>query len=858
MEASAIFFVRMPAELLPDLLRTLDLCSLLALRGCCRSLRALTAQPELWLALTQHAYRHLRPASSIQALQHAVPTHSQIFPLALHRASSLVDVRARLVRWPSRLKFSELHGASGGRRQTVSVIGGVVPSERLRLSPDGLEFQHVGTMAMESHGLQFARSDAPFPSVEFPCKRDPLPFATSAAEAGGRSDGWALRMAAYFEAVLVRDEQHDLVGLAIGLATEAFPLVQGMFGEHDGAVVLLTRSGFLCQAGRSAELIRRPTEGVRRSVETGEHHEGGFARPGDVVGVGLDYKKGCAFWTLNGVLCAQREIDLRLSHYAVLGAMAGCDARVAFNAQQSTLNAQQSADSKGNGFLFDVLAYEEEMWSEWQSEHAMQTLFEACQQTKKEAQAREGSGESARVSGSRGDGCSERRGDGDDGVDDGCCDGRRGWPWCERSSKWQHAVDAHVRPWLDAAASTETRALMPPRARETRLHLAVAPALLPLWPHADALSVTAADVDELCQFLINSDNATAAVDAAIAAAATVATTAVPAANATTDPSAVTATTTTVSSAAASSAATAATALAAQGLTLRHLRERPLKEVMAIARRARLAVGLRQRLKLAICSELGTDLSRAASQSVSAISSVRPASRVFQLRRSVEMVVLLSPWLPVRATPSLCARIVGMRCPGDVVVVTSVCDGWLELRGGAFNHASGGGRAHGGLWVLYDGRIVRHAAPLLRTLLAQDECEHGRCAHFPRPSCLDLDRMLDEIQLLEQEDEEWNRANGVHLLCPEHAAWSTTREGGQQLRRRELCMLLQTGGIAQTPFVARLLATGTSCDELCRLSSTEVRELARRVEMPVGLGLRFVRAVQVYLQSCQAASGKRSK
>mmetsp|Transcript_36415 Transcript_36415/g.108088 ORF Transcript_36415/g.108088 Transcript_36415/m.108088 type:complete len:304 (-) Transcript_36415:556-1467(-) len=129
-------------------------------------------------------------------------------------------------------------------------------------------------------------------------------------------------------------------------------------------------------------------------------------------------------------------------------------------------------------------------------------------------------------------------------------------------------------------------------------------------------------------------------------------------------------------------------LGSQGLRLPLLQSLPMLQIVAAAKRAGLALGLRERLKHAVRCTFGVPLAPPTLPR-SPPAAERARRRVFALPRPVSMVVLLSPGLPCRLEPSLSAAAVCWRRAGDVVVAVATCEGWLELLAGG----GGGAREH---------------------------------------------------------------------------------------------------------------------------------------------------------------------
>ena len=127
---------------------------------------------------------------------------------------------------------------------------------------------------------------------------------------------------------------------------------------------------------------------------------------GDVVGCGIDFRRGIVFWALNGATFKEAEQPLRLDTSWCATVAATGEAEVAFN-----FGAKQP-------FAFDVLGLEERIWKDWRSDFSLRELFESC--TPPELLDAD-----------------ERR---------------RGWPW-NQNDEWSATLDAWVRPWLQREAA---------------------------------------------------------------------------------------------------------------------------------------------------------------------------------------------------------------------------------------------------------------------------------------------------------------------------------------------------------------------------------------------------------------------
>jgi len=443
-----------------------------SLRSCCKVLRQATSHVELWAGLAQRRWFDSQRSISSR-LGHqprrvvtTPKTSALVLPIALGRVASLVDVCARIVPMPAGMQ-PWTNGASPATSTTISANGTV------RFARGGVALQYaVADCCLPP--MRGAREVPPSVAAMFPGSaarvQAPLPFATDACGLGAPGQ-WALRMFAYFEAT-VHEQSDHAEGIAIGLGVSAvFPRASGLLGRGPGSVSLLTGSGLLCYCA-----LADGASGIRIKL-------GVRAGPGDVVGCGLDYRRGVAFFTLNGALLEHAALPLPLHHgwVPLVGSRGGGAA---------TVHLREGGGSSGGGsYLYDLLQREEECWDSWSSDYAMRQLFEEQHDPSTLGNPRE-----------------------------------RGWPWYSGGSAWEKEVLDHCTPWLAQKRSkSRGRVAMPGATPFAMAADAVdgeevgepggtpsvgwtdLPALMVLaegaTPQLDALAVTADDVQELASFL---------------------------------------------------------------------------------------------------------------------------------------------------------------------------------------------------------------------------------------------------------------------------------------------------------------------------------------------------------------------
>ena len=166
----------------------------------------------------------------------------------------------------------------------------------------------------------------------------------------------------------------------------------GLTGERDAYVAMRPDGAIFSYSGGDNAPRLRETE-----IELAD---------GDVVGCGVNWRRGVAFWALNGATFKEAEQPLRLDTSWCATVAATGEAEVAFN-----FGAKQP-------FAFDVLGLEERIWKDWRSDFSLRELFESC--TPPELLDAD-----------------ERR---------------RGWPW-NQNDEWSATLDAWVRPWLQREAA---------------------------------------------------------------------------------------------------------------------------------------------------------------------------------------------------------------------------------------------------------------------------------------------------------------------------------------------------------------------------------------------------------------------
>ena len=475
--------------------------------------------------------------------------------------------------------------------------------------------------------------------------------------------------------------------------------------------------------------------------------DSGLAR-GDTIGVGIDHIAGVVFFTHNGFRHpqAEAEVSMLVGWRAALVATGPVALRVNLGvdsvggserrARRATAVAEphsppaplappaaaappppaaplatpaaapavatrrqrdgSAGGSAAEAFHFDVLENEARRWSELVSSHSMKRIF-ADQQKQLARQMHHHqsglTGSSTAVPSAH---------------DHSSCQVVGGWPWSACGS-WQHAIEAHLEPWLrmnatwqaegvhraDGASSIVVpQGVLLPAAVPEHVCSPTAPrvgvrGLLPsglrIFPSPDPLAVTAADRADLAAFARDRDLPLAT----------------------------------------------AQLCAAAGLTLAHMDALQTAVLMGVARHAGMPTGQRLRLRHALSGTWGDPLgpqhmmnspprtkeTLSGRRSIAAWLTAR--RRVVRYERVRSLVVMLSPCLPVRSYPSLRSPIVGFCGCGEVVAAIGECGAWIELQPRPRDPPARplpkrAAHPTPRFWVLRDGHVAGQPSDLLRT------------------------------------------------------------------------------------------------------------------------------------------------
>ena len=451
----------------------------------------------------------------------------------------------------------------------------------------------------------------------------------------------------------------------------------------------------LSRFGGGSAVRTRPS--TKATASAGKRFVDSGLRLGDTVGVCVDYTAGVVFFTLNGARLenAECEVSMLSGWRPALAASGPVALRVNFGLASSRVEAsapgpapaaaaaqppqppevlppsaaRPAVASQGRrrdapsapvtvveAFRFNVLEHDEKRWSEFVSSHTMKGIFE--QQHRQLAKLLDG----------------HQQQDSDSLAlrhDEEARQTEGGWPWSPCGT-WQHAIEAHLEPWLRQQAAMKQANLLNRSDRSsaplvaalaTRLvqgstHCCLPGAprvgvrgLLPsglrTFPSADPLAVTAVDRADLAAFAH--------------------TRGLP--------------------------ASTSELCAAAGLTLAHFVALPTPDLMTATRTAGLSAGLRLRLRRAVSeawgSPLGMDwtsgwsggdlLPPAASGRDRLHAYSTPRRRVMRYDKPVALTVALSPCLPVRSYPALKSPAVGFCACGELVTAIGECGGWVELQ-----------------------------------------------------------------------------------------------------------------------------------------------------------------------------------
>ena len=938
---------------------SLSVHDLVAVRSSSKALRRLTSSNELWASCAARRWDTLNSRMRVRIgfglgvricrSQMTVSSSRSLGPvLPIMLGASLVDVCRRLVRFPT-----ALYGAHGVTTIThrEAKMGDLEIVDFNTPCPSVVALERATVSTVRCAGADVAWPSMPHHGV--PVR--PLPFATEATSLG-RAGAWALRMTAFFEATLLNEMPRGEASegeptptpptLCIGLAPPDFELSGTLPGHAPGTIGLHLVAGERVASvlmGGSVAAVAAAAAAAA-AADAGGNAAGNAAAAAsklvhrvdigtppalrDTFGCGIDYASGRAFWTRGNVVLCETALPTRSdgggAWLPTVGATPcssemgdgdeteeGAAATVAavVAAADAALNgAAVGAAGDGVGgagaarhpcpprldvnlgtapFEHDVLRREEGAWHAFRSDRGLKRLFEQC--------------------------CVEGSLHPDES--------QRGWPWRQRST-WEAAAEAHVAPWiahLDTDAPLHLPEPAPPATTTTTTSAAAAaaesgatntaataadaadaadaattadtaalvsnlPAALPLWPRPDPLGMTEAERAELAAFALRWRLPHSGL------------------------------------------------LATAGLNLALMSELPLAQVLSHARQAGLPMGGICRLRRAICCELGYDVdldrgvdaSEAAGGPTTAVATAPTATaaaaaaaaataaagssngqRRPRLLRAIgfaspqQMVVLLSPRLPVRLSPELGAAVVGWRRVGAVVsaIAQTATGDWLRLEAElqpdteAGDDGGGGGRAGAtrertrgsGGWVLLNGGRARQPGPLLRGLSVEDEVRDGVCTrpHHP-PAAAAGERAAAgtaaEARREQQEDEDGEKAgsgeagawawagaataDGARFEHQEGPAVATLLPEGQAVRERELLMLVQLAQLPPGPgpgagagaddapaaswLVPRLLELGASTTLMAERGSSWTMRLARRAGCSVGAATRLVNALQRHL------------
>ena len=328
------------------------------LRAACKATRALIDRPEHWQALAVAKWatmNRIHPAPTVVALGArylATNVHVDVVPRAL-AAATIVDVSARLVRWPSCI--ARLTTISRAAVATVSLPG----AANGQLTA-GTEL-HVGAPAhhpRDPHSLAVAVADADFPHLDLkaspgghdPSACAPLPFATPAL-ALGVPHGWALRLTAHFEVRLLSPPP-ALGAVTVGVLDErlmadlsAAPSTHSSAPSLTALLASRRANGKRGLYGVSVAVMESP---ATRSAEVAVNvvrpsTSGRAAQPaldpfnlavGDVLGCTIDYASATVFWSHNGKRLDKSTCTLALAErigWRPFAAVSGGSTRLRFS-----------------------------------------------------------------------------------------------------------------------------------------------------------------------------------------------------------------------------------------------------------------------------------------------------------------------------------------------------------------------------------------------------------------------------------------------------------------------------------------------------------------------------------------------
>ena len=462
--ASALILALPADELLTAVLSALDVRSIVALRSACRTTRSLTASAELWLDLTQRRWRRLLGHGELEPCA-GVPSSIMVLPDVLGTAS-IVDVHSRLVRWPRTMVTisADVTVVSADGDCSVCFCPPTPPRRSLASGPyqPAAEDTSVAPSPQATPVLQqqFVIAEMPFPHMRMKhgqaAPRRPLPFASEGVALRAGHSGWALRTTVYFEVTLLAGPTRRgavSIGLADSqpsgtvLGNDAHSFGWQLDGSHFDVASDTGLAPWLhaTEPPESVLMYTEPRGGSKRSVPV----EASVAAHA-TLGCGVDFARGCAFWTCNKRLVHETQgegaVRLETPWYAVIGAAGSTSLQVNFGQAP---------------FSFDLHAHECSNWHTWEAKCSEKALFE-------EQAARDGT----------------------------CLDpdlDKRGWPWEHRG--WKAVVEYWVTSWLhrerrarllSSKPTTDVPHLQPPSSSSLEHE---PPACLPLRPAADPLLI---------------------------------------------------------------------------------------------------------------------------------------------------------------------------------------------------------------------------------------------------------------------------------------------------------------------------------------------------------------------------------
>mmetsp|Transcript_13462 Transcript_13462/g.40840 ORF Transcript_13462/g.40840 Transcript_13462/m.40840 type:complete len:806 (+) Transcript_13462:179-2596(+) len=772
----------LPPDLLLQLLIELrTLSDIVRLRSCCRSLRQATSTVELWSALAQRRWADLH-TSGEGAPRREVCTPAEsavVLPNSLSHVTSLVDVYARLVPMPSKMwpytrnrAGADLSNSSIQDAEATICSNGLVSFTNPSMSPLCAIADCSLPRACTLPDVVSERGSASRDSgmLVQPVIQAPLPFAADAAGLGAPGR-WALRLCGYFE-VSICDHPNETDGLAIGLGLpDIFPPEGILLGQGPGSLALFTGSGVLrlCPpSGAAVQLsVLEPGVGV-----------------GDVIGCGIDGRRGIAFFTVNGKLLPQSEVVLPMQ-YAWYPMVAGIDGAV-------IVHLREGGCGRGDKYMYDLLQREEACWDIWSSDFAMRRLFEEQHNPS-----------------TLGSEC------------------ERGWPWDPGGSIWERSVMEHCRPWLAQKLAKSRRRVVQPRPRcaaasdegnwskeampgfGRRLDL---PALVMLaeskTSELDALAVTAQDVMDLAGFV-----AEAGLPAWIAPRL------------------------------GSQGLRLPLFLT---LPMECITDVMKRAGLSIGQSVRLKRAIR--CKFGTPLDVGDHFSQRSGSSLQRRVFALPKLRSMVILLSPGLPCRVAPSLhaPIALWKRVGEVVTAVaECDGWVEIVehSSVSTSrraralWTLYDG---NHVGQEGPLLRALpaSIVGSSDLQRECSAAESALLLRNEEASTQLQHDNVASAM-AETASTQLRTARQH---WSPS-----LAPEGPRWSTLARTGQLIRERELQMLLELARLTDaTTYLHALLACGASVPQLVEASLDEVHAIARRIGMPLGHRMRFANAVHAHL------------